>query len=62
MNIVREKEFDCVECGRHIVAIVWYEGSPLLCAHCIHIPGWHEHPELRSLLDPSLPPLAPAPD
>lgn len=44
------KEFDCVECGRHIIAFAWYEGTPLICATCLHLPGWHTDAELRRML------------
>jgi len=45
------QEFDCAECGRHIFRF----GAPAelpLCAHCIHLPGWFEDPELQRILDP----------
>lgn len=46
-------EFDCCECGRHIVAIVAEKvPEPPLCAECIHLPGWHEDPVLVVLIDP----------
>jgi hypothetical protein len=45
-------EFDCCECGRHIVAIVADKPpEPPLCVTCIYLPGWHEDPELVRLLD-----------
>jgi hypothetical protein len=50
-------EFDCCECGRHIVAItVEKTPEPPLCAHCLHLPGWHEDPTLRAMLDPEYQP------
>lgn len=52
MRIVREREFDCVECGRHIVQIVGDLDTPALCALCMTVPGWHDDPELRQRLDP----------
>lgn len=42
-------EFDCCECGRHIVAIVMAPSTPL-CATCIALPSWHEDFELRRVL------------
>lgn len=50
--IEREKEFYCVECGVHVVAVVWIVGSPLLCGQCIHVPGWFNDPTLAELFDP----------
>ena len=46
------QEFDCMECGQHIVRIVADPHMPPLCAHCIFIPGWFRHPNLRALLAP----------
>ena len=46
-------EFDCCECGLHIVAIVADKPpEPPLCAYCLNIPGWHEDVELRAILNP----------
>lgn len=41
------REFDCVECGQHIIRFGGREGEPALCGTCLHIPGWHKDPELR---------------
>lgn len=43
-------EFDCVECGRHIIQI----GGPTTrkCAACMALPGWFRDPELRERIDP----------
>lgn len=41
-------EFDCSECGRHIVAIVVDEIPEAgLCALCVALPSWHESFEYR---------------
>lgn len=50
-------EYDCCECGRHIVAIV-AEAPPVppLCAECVFLPSWHEDPQLRAILDPEYQP------
>lgn len=46
-------EFDCWGCGRHIVTIgIVIEGP--MCAECIHIPGWHDVPEICQIFDPEL--------
>ncbi|WP_203158386.1 helix-turn-helix domain-containing protein [Methylobacterium aquaticum] len=46
-------EFDCCECGRHIVAIVATSvPTPPLCALCLTCPGWFRHPEVRAAIDP----------
>lgn len=44
-------EFDCVECGRHIISIGNPSGN-CRCGACISIPGWHLDPELRQQIDP----------
>ncbi|WP_375454800.1 hypothetical protein [uncultured Methylobacterium sp.] len=46
-------EFECGECGRHIVLIT----SPVvpeipLCGSCQFMPGWFRHPGLRAAIDP----------
>ncbi len=48
----KAEEFDCVECGRHIVRIIARPTEPKLCAECLMFPGWYKNPELRVLLDP----------
>lgn len=52
MTTVYAKEFDCVECHRHITRFVHHEGEPLICAECMHMPGWHTDPELVRIFDP----------
>lgn len=48
-------EFDCVECGRHIVFIIGeLAPTPRLCAECICMPGWVNDTTLRGMLDPNL--------
>src|SRR5258708_36404107 len=56
-------EFDCAECGRHIVHFGTAGPAPALCAECRHLPGWFADDRLRGLLDPALldPMPAPAP-
>jgi hypothetical protein len=45
-------EFDCAECGRHIIAVALARvPAPPLCAHCLHIPGWFRDADLRRMLD-----------
>lgn len=43
-------EFDCAECGEHIVAI-GHSHRPL-CAKCVHMPGWFKKDEVRAILAP----------
>lgn len=44
-------EFDCCECGRHIVAVIPdVPPAPPLCAQCLALPGWHEEFALRAIL------------
>ena len=45
-------EFDCIECGRHIIVICAPPNMPALCAICITMPGWFNDPQLRERLDP----------
>jgi hypothetical protein len=44
------REFDCADCGRHIVVIV----GPIadLCAACQMLPGWFRDREIARILDP----------
>jgi hypothetical protein len=48
------REFDCCECGRHIIAII--ADSPGvafgLCCQCLSMPGWFRDPQLRTVIDP----------
>lgn len=45
-------EFDCRECGRHLLICGrrWPFGP--LCALCVAFPGWFNDPEARRLFDP----------
>lgn len=45
-------EFDCCECGVHVVQMIEPAPDPRLCCHCLHMPGWYDNPELRAALDP----------
>lgn len=46
-------EFDCVECGRHIIDCSSDVVRPVrLCGSCIHLPGWYRLPEVRKCIDP----------
>jgi len=50
-------EFDCIECGRHIINLGNQElqaKHPNLCAACWAIPGWYNDPKLRQHLDPDM--------
>ncbi len=45
-------EFDCCECGRHVVAVIPDQPpEPPLCAHCLYLPGWHEEETLRVIFE-----------
>jgi hypothetical protein len=47
-------EFDCCECGSHIVAIALDKPpEPPLCLDCVALPGWMDDPVLRRMLDPT---------
>jgi hypothetical protein len=46
------EEFDCLECGQHIVRIIADPDAPKLCVHCIFLPGWFRYPELRAMIAP----------
>lgn len=51
-----EVEFDCCECGRHIIVLVGPPQSiapePPLCAACLCLPGSVDDPDLRAVIDP----------
>jgi len=47
----RGHEFDCIECGRHVVRMVCMPNIEL-CGMCISTPGWHENAEIRAVVDP----------
>lgn len=45
------QEFDCCECGCHIIAF----GDPRippLCGFCLFLPGWFNEPVLVAVFDP----------
>jgi hypothetical protein len=47
------QEFDCIECGQHIVRFI--DDQPCaakLCGHCFYIPGWFRNEDMRKLLAP----------
>jgi hypothetical protein len=47
------QEFDCIECGRHIVRITALRDMlPKLCGHCLTMPGWFRNPELHEKFAP----------
>lgn len=46
------EEFDCCECGRHIIIVCGGIPEPPLCAACMMMPGWFSNPEVRAILDP----------
>ena len=46
-------EFDCDQCGRHIVSLCGPEDIKT-CAECRTIPGWFRDPELAARLDPDM--------
>jgi hypothetical protein len=55
------REFDCIECRRHIVRFsepvrtAGHDPAPALCAECLHIPGWYKDSNLRRIFDPEMP-------
>ncbi len=49
-------EFDCCDCGIHVVAIIPEKApEPPLCAMCLFVPGWFEDPQLVAMIDPRRP-------
>ena len=45
------RQFDCIECGRHIMQ--FGAASPMkLCGACLMLPGWFRDSRLRAALDP----------
>ncbi len=51
-GVHRCAEFDCCECGRHIVLIASALPEPRLCATCMMIPGWFTYPDICEVIDP----------
>jgi hypothetical protein len=50
-------EFDCGDCGAHVVQIVADEVPKVaLCMQCIALPGWFNDPVLRKMLAPEYKP------
>lgn len=48
-------EFDCAECGQHIVDVIHDEVQyPAVCAWCLNLPGWDRDPALLKMLAPEL--------
>jgi hypothetical protein len=54
--VAEPAEFDCINCGRHIINIGMPVSEPQLCMTCIWLPGWFNDPELRHRLDPDFDP------
>ena len=47
-------EFDCVECGRHVLRFALPNPADLmLCCECVFYPGWFKDDKLAFILDPS---------
>lgn len=47
------QEFDCVDCGDHVVRIGPCPMNIQLCALCLHMPGWIDNPELVQIFRPN---------
>ncbi len=45
-------EFDCAECGFHIIDVSGLVRDPPLCMHCLYLPGWFNDPKLCAIFDP----------
>jgi hypothetical protein len=45
-------EFDCTECGRHIIQIAGPVSPFHLCAACTFLPGWMTMPSVAAAIDP----------
>lgn len=45
-------EFNCVDCGRHIVAFPRDVMKMKMCAACLCVPGWWTMPAVAKLIDP----------
>ena len=46
-------EFDCCECGSHVIAFDRHAPDPALCALCLFLPGWFREERLRNIFLPS---------
>jgi hypothetical protein len=44
-------EFDCAECGRHVMWFTMAVTEPPLCAACLALPGWFRDPTLARIID-----------
>ena len=51
---LQSREFDCMECGRHVVQTIADWNKLPLCAECLYLPGWFQDQALRSMLDPDM--------
>lgn len=45
--------FACSDCGVPVSGRYRKSGEPEICAACLAMPGWHEHPAVRPRLAPS---------
>jgi len=45
-------EFDCCECGRHIIALPYDISKMHLCSACLMMPGWWKIPGVARAIDP----------
>lgn len=46
------EEFDCSECGRHLIVFPYDITKMRLCGACLIIPGWWTIPEIAKAIDP----------
>lgn len=44
-------EFDCTECGRHVVEFAGPPSDPARCAACVCVPGWYHSEFVASAID-----------
>lgn len=44
-------EFDCIDCGRHIISLCGPAGE-VRCASCLAMPNWFLNLELKRILEP----------
>lgn len=43
------KEFDCTECGQHIISYCPPDPAETRCLTCIWLPGWFNDAKLREV-------------
>lgn len=43
-------EYDCKECGMHVIRMIGTMPEPAICCHCEYLPGWYKDPVLARVI------------